>query len=500
MPIQNYTTQTNSHEGYTIEELKRLFEKPITVENLKKLISHCFNYELVSGKGIRIIELKNNDFKNNTTKTYKIECTCDGGKAEGVSYDNTQSGMHSDTVQDAIDELDRRVDILENGSGSGGDCDIDTDKGVTFDEDGSTVIADLYDYDKSGNLTIPGIYPVTLSEDGKLIVDMSESKLNVAASRKYSYYAFENSDIVGNFTFNVSITGNKISVYKIEVWINDNGAETAKEVYDDESQEVQNLNTNKTLTLKKDCSARLNVLEPDNSIARTGKIKVYYRIKDEAKTSEASATTKFIHAIYYGYTCDYRTEVGSEHISPERRQKGIEAGFDPNNNPCFKVYSNNDADYDDGKRTGIDLVKSGTNYNLTITNTEKNINYVLGYWNMDASQDGKHTERFVPSSITFKLNKLGPHFSDFGTESVFMVFFIPKCMGELTGMLSNVDNTGEYSIIDTLLPEKTTVNDYSYYNDNSRIVNLEYTAYTLINANSTDVNDKIELTCTVSKL
>lgn len=465
MPIQNYTTQTNSHEGYTIEELKRLFEKPITVENLKKLISHCFNYELVSGKGIRIIELKNNDFKNNTTKTYKLECTCEGG------------------------------------SGSGGDCDIDTDKGVTFDEDGSTVIADLYDYDKSGNLTMPGVYPVTLSEDGKLIVDMSESNLNVAASRKYSYYAFENSDIAKNFTFNVSITGNKISVYKIEVWINDNGVETVKEVYDDESQEVQNLNTNKTLTLYKDCSARLNILEPDNSIARTGKIKVYYRIKDEAKVSEASATTKFIHAIYYGYTCDYHTEVGSEHISPERIQKGAEAGFEPDNNPCFKVYSNNDADYNDGKRTGIDLVKSGTNYNLTITNTEKDLNYVLGYWNMDTSQDGKHTERFVPSSTTFKLNKLGPHFSDFGgTESVFMVFFIPKCMGELTGMFSNVDNTGEYSIIDTLLSEKTIVNDYSYYNDNSRIVNLEYTAYTLINANSTDVNDKIELTCTVSKL
>lgn len=468
MPIQNYTTQTNSHEGYTIEELKRLFEKPITVENLKKLISHCFNYELVSGKGIRIIELKNNDFKNNTTKTYKLECTFEG---EGGG-----------------------------GSGSGGDCDIDTDKGVAFDEDGSTVIADLYNYDKSGNLTIPGIYPVTLSEDGKLIVDMSESNLNVTAKRKYSYYAFENSDISKNFTFDVSITGNKIVVDRIEVWINDAGTETAKDVYDNESLEVQKLNADKTLTLYKDCSARLNPDKPDDSISRTGKIKVYYKIKDEDKTAEASATTKFIHAIYYGYTCDYITEVGSEHISPERRRKGIEAGFDPNNNPCFKVYSNNSSDYYDGKRTGIDLVKSGTKYNLTITNTEKNIKYVLGYWNMDDAQDGKHTERFVPSSTTFKLNKLGPHFSDNGTESVFMVFFIPKCMGELTGMISNVDNTGEFSIFDTLFSEKTKVNDYSYYNDNSRIVNLEYTAYTLINANSTDVNDKIELTCTVSKL
>lgn len=456
--INNYTTQTNSHEGYTIEELKRLFEKPITVENLKKLISHSFNYELVSGKGIRILELKNNDFKNNTTKTYKIECTCEGG--------------------------------------GGGQVNIKADQGAEFDpENPDTVRTALYDYTENGSILEEGIYPVSLSEDGKLIVDMSESTLNIIASSATAYHAFENTDLEDNFNFYITIKGNRINVTKIEVWIDEGGQEMSKEVYNDESSEVARLNNNKSLRLYKDCSAKLNENDPDSSIKRIGKIKVTYTLKGQVFTKIATADTTFIHAIYYGYTCNYRSS-DPIYVHPERIAEN------PTNltQPCFKVYSNNSADYDENnKRTGLSLTKTSGNYDLTMKNTETDTTYTLGYFVDGVSVESninQHTNRDIPNGKSFSLTKLGKN----DGEAVFMVFLVPKHMTKFTAVDCSIDNGLSFSILDTLLAEKVNISDYAYYDNGERIVNLEYTAYTMKNMYSTDVENNIKIDCVVSTI
>ena len=467
MSIKNYTSQTNSHEGYTIEELRRLFGdgKPITAENLIKLINQCFNYELVSGEGIRIIELKNNDFRNNTTKTYKIECTVKGG-----------------------------------GGGSGSGCDIDADKGVTFDEDDeSTIIADLYDYTESGNPEQEGIYPVSLSENGKLIVDMATANINIGKSRRFAYHIFENTDITNAFTFTVTIEGSKLTVYKIETWIDENEQEIDKTTYDDVNnpEVIDDLNSSKQATLYKNCSARINNSDPSAAVTRTGKIKVYYKIKDTNYTASESISTRFMHQVYYGYTCDYNV-TNTTHIAPERYAE------DPNRTtqPCFKIYSPNDSDYDNndhltGKRLGVELKKSGNNYDMIIQNTEKNINYVLGYYDMSSSQEGKHTLSILPTSKTFHMTGLASH----GDESVFVAFFIPKSMTEITNMTSSIDGGQPWPILNGMLVERALVNDYTYYNDNSRYIEgVEYVVYTQKSSFITEVNNNIDIECTVSTI
>lgn len=466
MSIKNYTSQTNSHEGYTIEELRRLFGdgKQITSENLIKLINQCFNYELVSGNGIRIIELKNNDYRNNTTKTYKLECTCKGG-----------------------------------GGGSGSGADIATDKGITFDIDGSTVIADLYDYEESGNPDQEDIYPVSLSEDGKLIVDMTTSDINIVPGQAFRYHIFENLDLRNVFWFDIHIEGSKLSVYKIETWIEENGQILDKEVYDDVNnpEVIDDLNNLKTTRLYKNCSARINESNVNSAITRTAKIKVYYKIKNTLYDETKSTWAKFMHQIYYGYTCDYDVTDTSQ-IAPERYQE------DPNRTtqPCFKVYSPNDSDYDNGnhltgKRKGLELRKVGSKYNMKIQNTEKNKEYVLGYYDMSSSQEGKHTCAYLPTSKTFNLTELGSH----GEESVFVAFFIPKSMIEITNMTSSIDEGQPWPILNGMLVEHALVRDYTYYNDDSRYIdNIEYIVYTQKSSFVTEVNNNINIECTVSAL
>ena len=465
--IKNYTTQTNSHKGYTIEELRRLFGegKPRTTENIIKLINECFNYELVSGKGIRITELKNNDFRNNTTKTYKLECTCE-----------------------------------EGGSGSGFS---DVDKGITIDEDGKTVIADLYDYEKGGDIETEGIYAVSLSRDGKLIVDMNQSDIKVKASSLKEIRSFENTVITDNFTFNINLEGSSIIVYKIETWLTEKIGQYTEEdvpnskmVYDNESDVVQNLNSSKSCTLNRDCSAKVDLQEPDLTIIRKGKIKVYYKIKGVNQDPKiATAQTKFLHNIYYGYTCDYTTERGSEHIAPERKR------IHPNEKtqPCFKIYSNNPEDYEDEqqtKRNGLALYNVGGNYKMWIKNTEKNVEYVLGYYNMSSSEEGKNTLMYIPNRTSFKLEGLGSH----ETEPVFIVIMIPKSMVEFTKMDASVDGGTSYSILDTMLKEIAIVKDFSYYNNDVQSIELEYVCYTLENSFSVEVNTDIEINCEISNL
>lgn len=464
--IKNYTSQTNSHKGYTIEELRRLFGEGITSENITKLINECFNYELVSGKGIRLIELKNNDFRNNTTKTYKIECTCEGGEG--------------------------------GGSGSGTGADIDVDKGIAFDSDERTVIADLYDYEKSGSPETEGIYPVSLSKDGKLIVDMTTANINITASRKFACHRFENTDIINNFTFKVEVEGSKLVVYQIETWISENGQVINKEVYDEDNnpEVIDTLNNDKEITLYKHCSARLDPNNVNDSISRVGNIKVYYTIKGEEQEPATKAVyTKFMHAIYYGYTCKYTTD-DPEQISPIR----YEEDRNRMTQPCFKVYSNLDNDYDNGdhltgKRTGIELEKSGNNYDLKIKNTEKDLSYVLGYYN--TVEEGKnHTLTYIPTRETFNLTGLGPH----GNESVFPVFFIPKSMTGIISLISSIDGGLPWSILDGMLVEHALVNDYAYYNNGTSVDDIEYIVYTQKSAFSTEVNSNINIECTVSTL
>lgn len=463
MPDINYTTQTNSHEGFTIEELKRLFieGKPLTAESMNKLISNCFNYELVSGKGLRIIELKNNNFRNNTTKTYKIECT------------ETHDGSGS-------------------GSGGGGSVDIYADKGLKFDIDGQTIIASLYDYEADGDVEDENVYPVSLSNDGKLIVNMNESELLASSSSKYSFYAFENTDIANNFSFSIILKGNKINVSKIETWVDENGVTdpSSIEIYDESSSYIQDLNNVKHTTIYKSCSARLNVDSPDDPVVRVGYAKIYYTDKSvEQEPRLIHTTTKFIHPIYYGYTCDYLTTKGSEHISPERRRKN------PNERtqPCFKVYSNNPSDYEgdsDPKRIGLELRKTGNNYDMIIQNTEKSLNYTLGYYDNNA----KHTIRYTPTTKTFKLNGLTDH----GDESVFIVFMVPKHMNSFTSMKASVDGGTEYSILESMQIEKTIVTNHAY--DESSVINTEYSVYTMENSFSTFVRDYIEIQCTIKNI
>jgi len=470
MSIKNYTSQTNSHEGYTIEELRRLFGdgKQITSENLIKLINQCFNYELVSGNGIRIIELKNNDYRNNTTKTYKLECTCKGG-----------------------------------GGGSGSGADIDTDKGITFDTDGSTVIADLYDYEESGNPDQEGVFPVSLSEDGKLIVDMTTSDINIEPRRAFTYHIFENKILQNVFWFDVSIEGSKLYVYKIETWIEDNGQIVDKETYDDVNnpQVIEDLNSLKTARLYKNCSAKINEANVNAAVTRTGKIKVYYKIKNTLYDETKSTWVKFMHQIYYGYTCDYNATDAS-HIAPERYEE------DPNRTtqPCFKVYSKFDNDYDNGnhltgKRLGLELKKSGNEYDLIIPNTEKDpqgtIKYVLGYYDMSSSQEGKHTLSYLPTSKTFHMTGLASH----GEESVFVSFFIPKSMTEITNMTSSIDEGQPWPILNGMLVEHALVNDYTYHNNNSQYIEgVEYIVYTQKSSFITEVTSNIDIECTVSTL
>lgn len=467
--IKNYTTQTNSHKGYTIEELRRLFGegKPRTIENIIKLINECFNYELVSGKGIRITELKNNDFRNNTTKTYKLECTCG-----------------------------------EGGSGSGSGF-SDVDKGITIDEDGKTVIADLYDYEKGGDIETEGVYAVSLSKDGKLIVDMNQSDIKVKASSLNGIRSFENTVITDNFTFNINLEGSSIIVYKIETWLtekigqyNEEDVPNSKMIYDSESDIVQNLNSSKSCTLNRDCSAKVDLQEPDLAIIRKGKIKIYYKIKGVNQDPKiATAQTKFLHKIYYGYTCDYTTERGSEHIAPERKR------IRPNekNQPCFKIYSNNPEDYEDEqqtKRSGLALYNVSGNYKMRIKNTEKNLEYILGYYNMNSTEEGKNTLAYLPNRTSFKLEGLGSH----ETEPVFIVIMIPKSMVEFTKMDASVDGGTSYSILDTMLKEIALVKDFSYYNNDIQNIELEYVCYTLENSFSVEVNTDIEIDCEISTL
>lgn len=467
--IKNYTSQTNSHKGYTIEELRRLLGEGITSENIIKLINECFNYELVSGKGIRLIELKNNDFRNNTTKTYKIECTCEGGEGGG------------------------------SGSGSGSGGDIDVDKGIAFDDDGRTVIADLYDYEKSGSPETEGIYPISLSKDGKLIVDMTTANINITASRKFAYHRFENTDIINNFTFKVEVEGSKLVVYKIETWISENGQVIDKEVYDEDNNPdvIDTLNNEKEITLYKKCSARLDTNNVSNAITRAGNIKIYYTIKGEEQTpATKTISTRFMHQIYYGYTCDYNA-TDPDHIAPERYEE------DPNRDtqPCFKIYSNSDDDYDNGnhltgKRIGIEIRENSNKYDLKIRNTETDTEYVLGYYNMAESQDGKHTLTFLPTSKTFNLTGLGPH----GDESVFPVFFIPKSMTEITNMTSSIDGGQPWPILNGMLVERVLVNDYSYYGGDTPVNNIEYIVYTQKSSFITEVISNINIECTVSTI
>lgn len=471
MSVLNYTGQTNFHDGFTLEELRRLFGagKQISNENLIKLINQCFNYELVSGKGIRIRELKTNDFKTNTTRTYKIECTCEGGGGSG-------------TITGA-------------------------DKGCAVDEDGETIIADLYDYERAGELGTDGIYAVSLSRDGKLIVDMNQADIQVSAEATETYYRFQLDPIVNDFTFNVAIDGSKLVVYKIETWLEEETTPrqyteiaNSREVYDDESPTVQNLNTHKTCTLHRNCPATILSADPDRAVTRKGKIKVYYKVKGVNQDPKvATAQTRFMHPIYYGYTCDYLTQRGSEHIAPERKQES------PNTetNPCFKVYANSSEEYDPTgtKRLGCVCHKVDSEYDLEIRNTEKTESFILGYYDMrSSSQQGKHTITCIPTAQTnFDMNELGTN----NSQPVYIVIVVPKSMKSLTSLSYNVDtqdDSGMYSLLETMLPEKLIVRDFSYDNDDVHYIELEYTAYTMKNSFSTDVENSIKLKCSVEEI
>lgn len=481
--IKNYTTQTNSHRGYTIEELRRLFSKgkEISSENLKKLVDHCFNYELVSGEGIRIIELKNNDLRENTTKTYKIECTCCG-----------------------------------EGSG-GGECNILVDKGITLDEDDITVIANLYDYTEEGSISEDGIYPVSLSEDGKLIVDMTTANLTVSASAKKSYMEFENVNLQDHFTFNINISGSKLEVYKIETWVEENNvpitgdSRYSKWEYDINSTEVRNLNANRSLILHRDCSAMVDRNNPDSPIIRSGKIKVYYTIKTVEQTPKtASAQTKFIHPILFGWTEAYGspiyppTNADGSYNDPDDymhiAQKIYDLGFSSfpipyskMNNPYFKVYSKYNSDYTNNRRNGLILNKTNNKVQLSIRNTEQNKSYILGDYNISVSTT-KYTQKYLPTSKNFTLVL---NSENFGMTMMFVVL-IPISMNDFTKMDSSVDGTTPQDLLDTLSKEDVLIENRAY--DNSNPINVKYIAYTLGNAFNSEVEDNESLICSITTL
>lgn len=463
--IKNYTTQTNYHRGYTIEELRRLFgpNKDITSsENLIQLINQCFNFELVSGTGIKIVELKNNEFKNNTTKTYRIECTVEGGGG--------------------------------SGGGSGCGCDIDTDKGVTFDVDGSTIIANLYDYDETGDPeTDENIYPVSLSKDGKLIVSLiKEASLDVNSAASYNIHKFVNSDIEDNFTHTITITGSGISVYQIDTWVEENGTVTNLKTYGRAHEYISYLNTNKSIEIYEDCDGRIISDEPDSSVVREGFIQVYYTYKGENLSKSDSAKTSFVHPIYFGWTCGYVSSADSPEKHPSRYALS-------RIQPCFKVYAQANGTYlettyynNEGKRIGIKVINNNGNEDVQITNSENLNLYIIGYYYNDQSDEGKHTSQLVVNSSNFDIS--------FGEKEEgvagFMVILLPSSFGEFKTISGSVNGSMAFPYLtetnSTMIKENIILSN-TFYNENESL-ELNYTAYTSASENATDIHS-VMLTC-----
>lgn len=268
----NYVSETNFHNKYAIEQLKALFKNSssITVENLYQLINQCFNYELVSGDNIKIVELKSNSDTRNTTRTYKISCTCDPGSG--------------------------------SGSGGGGKEYFVTD-GVCWadDEEKDTMQAAMYEpYQTSKDLSNKDVYPVKLSKDGKLIVDLSTLSINASITPNPSVRENLKDGVKHNnaFTFNCSTSG---VIHRIELSGN----------FYNETYGVKYSETIDITSPRSSYSHVVSVLGSANSDSltidsiRTLTAKVYYsdNISDPESgwlTKTVSGSMQFIYPIFFG--------------------------------------------------------------------------------------------------------------------------------------------------------------------------------------------------------
>lgn len=281
----NYVSETNFHNKYSIEELKSLFRNSssITVENLYQIINQCFNYELVSGDGIKIVELKSNSDTRNTTRTYKISCTCKG------------SG---------------------SGSGGGGGKEYFVMDGVRWADDSAkdTMMADMYDgYQTEKTKDDPNVYPVKLSKTGQLIVDLST--LSITANIKANPTLRENLKdgllLKNGFTLTCNVTGGVIHKIVLE---GDFYNSTSKIKLYNEEISLSAASYTKQVDI---CGcADENGLTID-SIRRLSATIYYSESSSDAestwKSTKVNASMQFIYPIFYGLTKQDKTTMIDGH-------------------------------------------------------------------------------------------------------------------------------------------------------------------------------------------
>ena len=114
-------------------------------------LSITYNHET----NIFTFQIGTNSGDNPTTRFYKkipvlIETMSSKSSAEQISYDNYESDLKADNVQDAIDEIHNEVSYSKTGG----------IKSTSYDEDSGIMTFELYDYvdtefdEETGILTI----------------------------------------------------------------------------------------------------------------------------------------------------------------------------------------------------------------------------------------------------------------------------------------------------------------------------------------------------------
>jgi len=142
--------------------------------------------------------------------------------AEGVQYDNENSGMAADNVQEAIDELDSRLDTLESNIGTGQASDISYDNSTSGLS--ATNVQDAIDEIVTGrlkfktfNLTIPANSFTEDTETGKYFYEFDNPSTRPEVVSVYMDDGsgnFEYTDMEIEFIYN-----NTSLIYdKIRLW------------------------------------------------------------------------------------------------------------------------------------------------------------------------------------------------------------------------------------------------------------------------------------------
>ncbi len=151
------------------------------------------------------------------------------GSAKDVSYDNASSGLAATNVQDAIDEVDSRVDDIENGATTVGNADKLDNKHGAFYCNASNLLAGTvprarldgtYDIDITGNAATANNANKLEGKSGSEYLDKDTYDSNNDGKVDAAEQA-DNADKLGNFDASQTPQANVIPVSNEEGYLKD---------------------------------------------------------------------------------------------------------------------------------------------------------------------------------------------------------------------------------------------------------------------------------------